>query len=71
MAKPNWMCKHFGHIMPKGWAGGAPYLHIGNIATDGLGTKHAYLMAECERCGESWNVANVHLPKEEHNGKSD
>ena len=59
------MCRHFGHKFPSDSMWGVPYLQIKAIALDGLGHEHAYLHAECERCGESYHVANVHLPRKD------
>ena len=58
------ICKLKGHEFPRDSCWGKPYLHISNTMEDGIGRVHAYLEAECARCGEWYHVANVHLPKE-------
>lgn len=56
-------CQLFGHKMPVGYCGGNPYLKIWTIVTDGINREHAFLEAECPRCGEKYTVAMVHLPQ--------
>lgn len=60
--KPSCTLLYRKHKLPEGWCGGPPYFQIANIVTDGIGREHAYLKAECARCGEKFTAAMVHLP---------
>lgn len=42
--------------------GGPPYVRIVGGAVDGLGTQHCRLVAKCDRCGEEYTVAMLHMP---------
>lgn len=53
------------HVPPKGYGDGAPYLKIKAVSIDGMNLKHARLYGECERCGEEYWIASVHLPADE------
>lgn len=55
------LCKWFGHKLPKGYGGDSPYLSIKGGTIDGIGTRHAFMWTKCDRCGEEYHVANVHL----------
>lgn len=57
------LCKIFGHKLPEGYCGAPPYLRVKTVIIDGIGRKHAYMECACARCGEKYNVANVHLPE--------
>ena len=57
------ICKLQGHAFPRDSQWGKPYLRINSTAIDGMGHIHAYLEGQCERCGEFYHVANIHLPK--------
>ena len=57
------ICRLKGHVFPRDSIWGKPYLRIHSTTIDGIGRIHAYLDGECDRCGEWYHVANVHLPK--------
>lgn len=66
----NILCKWFGHkppvYGPKGWwSPGEEYGRLRNLITDGCGRVHAIVTGECARCGEKFDMARVHLPREE------
>ena len=57
------MCFFFGHKMPKGYAGGKPYLNLSVGVIDGIGRIHGTIMAKCDRCGDCFDVCHVHIPE--------
>lgn len=59
----NFWCALLGHKPVKGWCGGPPYAELRRTAVDGIDREHAFLYVECARCGEEFNICNVHLPK--------
>ncbi len=65
----NLFCKWFGHKLPKGWSGGAPYLKVRTIVTDAIGQRHAFLDSRCSRCHKEFHVANLHLPENNDKGE--
>lgn len=60
----NFFCKHFGHKIPTGYAGGIPYGDTMYFGTDGLGVEHYQVCLKCTRCGKGFPVVNFHVPKE-------
>jgi hypothetical protein len=56
------LCWLFGHKLPKGYAGGRPYLEPYGGSVDGIGREHWRLYARCPRCEQKWHVVNVHGP---------
>ena len=58
----GWLCKLVGHapLTEAGWCGGVGYARVSGSVTDGIGTVHYYLKAECPRCGEEYRICNVH-----------
>ena len=59
--KENIICRIMGHKFPSGYSKDVPYLKIKNIISDGIGRKHAFLYACCDRCGKDYHVAYTHL----------
>lgn len=61
-------CKVIGsfgkHKLPTGCYDDAPYLSIGEIIRDGTGVQHVRLYARCDRCGEKYHAASIHLDKD-------
>lgn len=57
----NFWCGLFGHHWVDGWYGDAPYLKIQHAGKDGIGRLHGSLHCECDRCGQSYLVARIHL----------
>lgn len=53
-------CKLFGHALPLGWSGGAPYLRVARVGQDHIDRVHVHLEGECPRCGEAWHVCSMH-----------
>lgn len=58
MSKCKWGRAH----VATGFSGGPPYVRIEGGGVDGLGTQHCYLMAKCDRCGEQFTLAMLHMP---------
>ena len=60
----NLLCRLFGHRPAFGYceAEGEGYFRITNIMVDQIGTHHASLYCECERCKVNYKVGNVHIP---------
>ena len=63
------LCKLVGHKPPeygrnKG-LGGFEYMRIHIFSTDGIGRIHAYVDGQCPRCGQTYTVGKVHVPKGE------
>jgi hypothetical protein len=56
-------CDILGHRRPQGYGRDVPYLKVRVGAVDNIGRQHADIVAVCTRCGESYNVAHVHLPE--------
>ena len=56
----NIRCKLFGHALPEGWCGGAPYLRVGSVGQDHIDRVHVHLYGECPRCGEEWHICSMH-----------
>lgn len=58
-------CTLFGHkpLTNSGWSGRPGYAKAWGGEVDGIGTKHLYLIAKCPRCGENYEICNVHVPK--------
>ena len=62
----NRQCRRLGHKFPTGaWGNALPYGRINEFAIDGLGTHHAYIELQCDRCDERLIVCAIHLPKQE------
>jgi len=62
------LCTLFGHKPPvyaaKGWySPGEQYGKVVLGALDGIGRQHACVEAECARCGDTFTVARIHVPK--------
>ena len=59
------ICKAFGHTTqgenPK--SPGAEYMECIPYTRDGMGTEHAYIKANCQRCGEKFDVGKIHIPE--------
>lgn len=57
------ICNLLGHKFPDrgGWCGHPPYLKLRTITYDGIGHAHGILFAECERCGQEYLAAYVHI----------
>jgi len=53
-------CKMFGHVRYKGWWGDGLYGKVFQTGRDGTGRTHAYITAECDRCGETYVLARFH-----------
>lgn len=60
----NLLCRLFGHRPAFGcWnTEGEGYFRVIRIGVDGIGTHHASLYCDCERCGVNYKVGNVHIP---------
>ena len=58
------ICKLFGHkpLTTEGAWGGTGYASAWGSAIDGIGRIHLYIMANCPRCGEKYDICNVHVP---------
>lgn len=56
------LCKLFGHKIPSGYAGDAPYAKPppANIWTDGTGRGHVHLYVDCARCGTAFHALSFH-----------
>jgi hypothetical protein len=58
----NLICKIFGHRTDDDRQWG----HYGRLGrwqpVDGTGTQHALIVADCSRCGETYDVCKIHLP---------
>ena len=52
------------HTLPKGYYDDAPYLGVGEIIKDGTGVQHVRLYANCDRCGQRYHAASIHLSPE-------
>jgi hypothetical protein len=57
----NLLCKIFGHTPPR-YYGEIHYGQVVRGGTDGCGTEHAHVEAECERCRQRYLVIKIHLP---------
>jgi len=62
------VCKIVGHQPPvygrKGWwSPGEEYAKVRLDGRDGIGREHAEVVGECPRCGESYRVCRIHVPK--------
>jgi hypothetical protein len=57
------LCRMTGHIRT-GYGGGVPYGTMEYFTTDGIGTRHCRVVANCDRCGRRFTVVNFHMPKE-------
>lgn len=55
------LCSMFGHKQNKGWYGDGLYGEIVPASTDGIGRIHAFITADCDRCGKSYTLARLHL----------
>ncbi len=65
------ICSLFGHLPEKGYAGGVGYFKVWGGGVDGVNRHHLYLECNCERCGETYRVGNVHVPNRIIKGISD
>ncbi len=61
------LCKLFGHKPPEYGAhralGGSEYMNVYMFTTDGMGTVHANITGCCPRCGQTYTVGKIHVPK--------
>ena len=55
------LCTLFGHKPPH-YFGKVHYGRVIRGVRDGLGTEHAHVEAECERCRQRFLVIRIHLP---------
>lgn len=60
------LCALFGHMPPcyKSCPGGE-YAVLQGMGDDGIGRRHARLIAECPRCGEKYEICKTHIPNAE------
>ena len=56
----NILCNMFGHKRNKGWWGDGLYGKVIQTGADGTGRTHAYVTAECDRCGKNYTLARFH-----------
>jgi hypothetical protein len=63
-------CDRFGHIPNPGYGrhynpinSGEGYFRVVQRELDGVGTRHASLHTECERCGKKYQIGRIHIPK--------
>lgn len=57
------LCKLLGH-QPPHYFGNVHYGRVIRGGIDGLGVEHASVEAECERCGQRYQIIKIHLPPE-------
>jgi hypothetical protein len=57
----NILCRLFGHKRNIGWYGDGLYGDIQLWGIDGVGRAHASIVAECDRCGETYTLARLHV----------
>lgn len=57
----NLLCKLFGHNPPR-YFDDMAYGEVIKCGLDGVGTEHAYVRGQCERCDEDWDIVRIHLP---------
>ena len=65
----NLLCKWFGHMLPcyrqEGWySPGEMYGQMIGGNVDGIQRVHVDLWAECDRCGDKFQVMKAHVPGE-------
>jgi len=54
------ICKLIGHHRRAGWFGDGLYGRVVLSGYDGVGLLHAYIEAECDRCGQDYTLARFH-----------
>lgn len=59
------LCKLVGHRPSTGYTHreGAGYFKVEMDTIDGVGTQHARLYTDCDRCGQTYRVGMIHVPK--------
>ena len=57
----NVICNLFGHKRNSGWYGDGLYGEVTPNSIDGIGRAHAIITASCDRCGETYTLARLHL----------
>lgn len=58
------LCAIFGHKPQEHVHSGAEYMRVMASGIDGIGRRHAWLYAECQRCGKEYSAGKCHIPKE-------
>jgi hypothetical protein len=57
----NLLCLMFGHMRTSGWYGDGLYGEVAPRGTDGIGRLHGVITASCDRCGDTYVLARLHL----------
>ncbi len=55
------LCAMFGHKRDRGWYGDGLYGDVIPCGIDNVGRAHGYISAKCDRCGETYTLARLHL----------
>lgn len=64
----KWLCRMVGHKPPvyakSGWySPGEQYGEVNVLGEDGIGRVHAFVKGKCTRCGDTFVVVRIHVPK--------